>query len=462
MANRKCVLALAVCAVSLFLAAPVSSAQKAAEQKSTDSSRHLYLGPGSCSATACHGGIQPRNTTSVLQNEYSVWVIKDKHAQAYKTLLNPVSQRMGKTLGYKPETSQKCLVCHALSVGEGQKGRDFDLSEGVSCESCHGPSSAWLGPHTIKGSNSQQNVSLGMFDNKPIIKRAEKCMTCHIGSSAQSVDHEIYAAGHPIIVFELDSYSAVQPPHWKAPSDPVDGIRVWSVGQAVQLREALHRLVRSANSSVWPEYSELDCYACHHSLGKSEESWRQARGYPNHKPGNVPWNDAHYLVLRVIAREMDPGLSKKLEDDLSAVYSQTSKVSPDKKQVIEAANRTADLADRLAFQLSADSFDRAKAVRLMHAISADAESIANQGPLAGEQAAMALDSLFIAYAKGSTKSGGANAAPAAESSDIPKNFEPEVRAAINELFKQLENPAAYNGPRFAGQMKRVTASLHSN
>ena len=53
-----------------------------------------YTGPGSCSSPSCHGAVQPRSTTSVQQNEYSTWVIKDKHAQAFTVLSNSVSMRI--------------------------------------------------------------------------------------------------------------------------------------------------------------------------------------------------------------------------------------------------------------------------------------------------------------------------------------------------------------------------------
>jgi hypothetical protein len=37
-----------------------------------------YTGPGSCRSSSCHGGVQPRNETSV-PNEYSTWAVQDKH-----------------------------------------------------------------------------------------------------------------------------------------------------------------------------------------------------------------------------------------------------------------------------------------------------------------------------------------------------------------------------------------------
>src|SRR5260221_9187835 len=86
-----------------------------------------YTGPGSCAAPACHGGVQPRTETAVLQNEYSTWLLRDKHAQAYAVLLTPVGQRMGRLLGLdkKPELAQKCLLCHALSVPQERRAKSF-------------------------------------------------------------------------------------------------------------------------------------------------------------------------------------------------------------------------------------------------------------------------------------------------------------------------------------------------
>ena len=65
-----------------------------------------YTGPGSCSSPACHGGVQARGETSVPQNEYSTWVVRDQHAKAYTVLTNPVGTRMAKILGLpKPDTA---------------------------------------------------------------------------------------------------------------------------------------------------------------------------------------------------------------------------------------------------------------------------------------------------------------------------------------------------------------------
>src|SRR5690349_2161575 len=107
-----------------------------------------YTGPGSCASPACHGGVQPRLNGNIQQNEYSTWVVKDKHARAFSVLTNQTATRMARLLNIeRADTSQKCLVCHSLSVTDDQRARSFDSSDGVSCEACHGPASNWLGPH---------------------------------------------------------------------------------------------------------------------------------------------------------------------------------------------------------------------------------------------------------------------------------------------------------------------------
>src|SRR5712675_1118476 len=264
-----------------------------------------YIGPGSCAATSCHGSVKPIVGSRILQNEYSTWIIQDKHSRAYQALTGDVAERMARILklGAKSQEAPKCLACHALNPAPEQRGRVFEISEGVSCENCHGPASAWLGPHTTRDWQHEKSLAAGMVDTRNVIHRTEKCLECHLGSEKKFVDHEMIAAGHPDLYFELDSFSAVMPRHWKAPRESAPGkaaedpnwvgVRDWSVAQAVQLRAAMERLAWRANGNDavgnkknWPEYSELSCIACHHSLGPAQNRWRQAHGYAGPRPGD--------------------------------------------------------------------------------------------------------------------------------------------------------------------------------
>jgi hypothetical protein len=293
-----------------------------------------------------------------------------------------------------------------------------------------------------------------MHDTRNVIRRTEKCLECHLGTKNKFVDHEMIAAGHPDLYFELDSFSAVMPRHWKvpresAPGKPAEeaagvGVRDWGTGQAVQLRGEMERLVWRARNErfdkkdVWPEYSELSCFACHHALGPAKDSWRQEHGYFGRRPGDPPWNSARYAVFRLLAKQIDSANAQELDRQLLVVSSEMSKLNPDRNTVAAAASAAAPLAQRIAVRLAAMQYDQAVTLRMLQRIPDDAENIALADERAAEQSAMAMDSLYIAYSKDAKP---ANAA--------------EVRAAINGLFQQLENPSAYNADQFASSLRRI-------
>jgi hypothetical protein len=410
-----------------------------------------YTGPGSCSSTSCHGSIAPRTDNRVRQNEYSVWIVRDKHSKAFVSLTGPVGERMAAILNLgKAESAPKCLACHALDVPAAQRAHTFDLSDGVSCENCHGPASAWLGRHTERDWTHEQSVALGMYDTRDLIKRSEMCLSCHLGNEQKSVDHEMIAGGHPDLYFELDAFSATMPRHWKEPgepgetegSDPWFDVREWSTGQAVQLQESLTQLASRAQGKIWPEYSELECYACHHSLGPAEQSWRQARGYPNRRPGSPPWNASRYVVFREIARQVDESGSQELDKQLARLATLMSDASSDRAAVVTEAKNAAVIARDLALKLNHIPYDPAMTLRLLHQITSDADYISNQDEHAAAQAAMAIQSLFVAY----------------DRNEKMQNAQ-EVRAAISGLFDQLQVPSNYDPTRFSRQMHEVNALL---
>jgi hypothetical protein len=403
-----------------------------------------YTGPGSCSSPSCHGGVQARDQTTVLQNEYSTWVVRDKHAHAFTNLTNPVGTRIAKIMGLpSPDTAPRCLACHALDVPADQRARTFDLTDGVGCENCHGPASAWLGPHTTRGWKYEKSIELGLYDTRDLVKRSEKCLTCHLGTPEKTVDHELIAAGHPDLYFELDSFMAVMPAHWKeVDSDPWFAVRAMAVGQAVQLREQLKRVARESQGGIWPEYAELDCFACHHNLTAAKDSWRQDRGYPGRRPGNPPFNLSRYVVFNHVIQDSDPGAVRDLEAGINQVYAGVTALNSDRRQVALEATSVSGLADSLAKRLNGMTFDQPQTLRLLKSIAADGDRIAEQGERAAEQATMALDSLFIAYTKNGKLGNDA-----------------QIRAGINGLFQQLEDPSLFNGFKFAAAMKNLSSLL---
>ena len=276
-------------------------------------------------------------------------------------------------------------------------------------------------------------VRLGLIDSKNLSIRTEKCLTCHLGAPGLHVDHELIAAGHPDLRFELDSYTATEPPHWvEKNADPLFGMKAWGIGQAVQMRESMLRVVRDAQSGPWPEFSEMDCITCHHSL-TGPESWRQKEGYAGHRPGDAPYNVSRYVVFRKFAEEVDPSTNKELQAETDKVAMLITTMSPDRTAVETAAKRAADLSEKLLGEVRTADYDRARTQRLIKSIAGEADAISKQGERAAEQATLTVESLYIATAK----AGAPN---------------PETKAAIDQLYVQIKNPSAYNAPMFAAQI----------
>jgi len=403
----------------------------------------MYTGPGSCSSVACHGSVKPVAGSRILQTEYSTWIVQDKHARATEVLSNAVSVRMAKLLGIgRADAAPKCLACHALDATTEQRARTFASHEGVSCENCHGPASGWLGEHTTRGWTHAQSVERGMIDTKDPIKRADVCLSCHLGTPEKFVDHVMIAAGHPDLVFDLEAFSAAMPRHWQEnPStEPLRTVRTWGAGQIVQLRASLERLAWRARGPVWPEYAELDCFSCHHRLTRAEDSWRQAAGYPDRRPGHPPWNESRLAVSRHILRLLDGAAAQQVEKEVEQVSTLATRLDASREDVAAAAKRAADLVGRLVPRAAQRTYTRAEAERLIRAIVDDAPAIAARGERAAEQAAMAIEALFAALTPRASQPGGA-------------------RTAIDAVFRQLEDPSAYDPRAFIAALKKVGGAI---
>ena len=392
-----------------------------------------YIGAGGCASSNCHGATTPAplSQSRILGNEYSIWSVRDKHSRAYSVLSNDRSKRMADIAGVgDPTKAEACLSCHA--VGSTAKF----ISDGVACEACHGPAEKWLGPHTAADNSHENNVSLGMDDTKDLAVRAAKCLGCHIGGEGRRVDHALIAAGHPDLVFELDTFSAALPRHWRAP-DPEAGntlpaLRALAVGQAMALAEGMRQLAADAASPAWPEFVHLECYQCHHDLRR--DSWRIARGYGERKPGGLLLNVSRFVVLEAVARQAAGGSAAGFSRSLETLSEAIAGKLGDGKAIANEARAIAAQAESMAERFATHDFTSAAASGMARALEADIRRISNFGVNAAEQAVMALDAIAAAQ--------GVDGA--------------EQR--IGGLYDYLEHPSTYRPAEFAKRF-RAAAGL---
>src|SRR5439155_4431353 len=112
-------------------------------------------------------------------------------------------------------------------------------SDGVSCEGWHGPAGGWKGRHFQRGWSYKDSLGAGMIDTRDPAVAARVCLGCHLGSTTRRVDHEMLAAGHPPLVFELDTFATFAP-HWRKHDENASwyGGTPWILGQVLTLRTA--------------------------------------------------------------------------------------------------------------------------------------------------------------------------------------------------------------------------------
>src|SRR3954462_2923775 len=77
-----------LCRSSLALRFVIAAQASASAQASREAK---FVGRGSWSASACHGGVAPAKASGRLQHELSGWVLRDKHNQDYTALQTPVA-----------------------------------------------------------------------------------------------------------------------------------------------------------------------------------------------------------------------------------------------------------------------------------------------------------------------------------------------------------------------------------
>ncbi len=127
-----------------------------------------YIGVKACGL--CH-------KAAATGNQLGQWE-KTKHAQAYATLTTAQANDIAKAKGLaKPAAeSPECLECHAITDTP-VAGSKMDPKEGVQCERCHGPGSAYKGMAVMK--DRGKSIAAGMTEYADKAAIEAQCRKCH-------------------------------------------------------------------------------------------------------------------------------------------------------------------------------------------------------------------------------------------------------------------------------------------
>jgi hypothetical protein len=400
-----------------------------------------HMGVTSCSSSVCHGAITPSNTYDVLLNEYVTWSHEDAHSKAFTSLRSLKSRQIAAKLGMgDPSQAKECLDCHTDNVPPQQRGEKFSLADGVGCEACHGGSEYWLASHTSKRATYRENIAKGMYPTADLRQRAELCLACHYGSIDRFATHRMMAAGHPRLSFEMDTFLALQPPHYRIDEDykrrkpTFSSTQIWSYGQLAAALREMDTLQGSRvnNGAAFPELALFNCYGCHmSSMRRTDWSHRLLEG--GAEPGSVPISDGHLVMAWIISRALDPRIAPSL---LHMSRSLLGSSASERAQIVTHSREVAGTLRRLCDEAATRVWKPADERQLLTTLIAVGTSGEFRDYVGAEQAVMGIDGLLIELG-------------------LAEHF----RKRVDELYKLTQNDEAYAPEQFVASLQQLQAEL---
>jgi hypothetical protein len=155
--------------LSIFLIISLIFLSFTYEEAAKKADKFMYVGVNSC-ANVCHKTDAQGNMLSVWQNS--------KHSEAYKVLQSPEADKIAQDKGFTTAAAEtpQCLKCHILGkdIDPAELTDTFDKTQGVQCETCHGPGSEYKKISIMK--DREKSSENGLI----IHKEGETfCNTCH-------------------------------------------------------------------------------------------------------------------------------------------------------------------------------------------------------------------------------------------------------------------------------------------
>lgn len=421
----------------------------------------VHEGVASCAGSTCHS----RTVSSgvhVRQNELITWQDPSSeagaHSRAWRVLTGERGQRIARRMGIGPaQEAEACLGCHAEPAA--RRGESFRVSDGVGCEACHGGSGGWLASHYAMTGTHSANVANGMkaLDQPKVL--ASVCLDCHFGGQAkgQFVTHEMMAAGHPRVQFELDLFNGQQQ-HWTVDADYcgpgpdsrrktcASGVKTWAVGQAMALERALTLYASPARGNgAFPEFFFFDCHSCHREISDDAKFRPTAEANPGRPipAGQPPFNDENLIMLSAAAKVAAPALGARLDADSRAFH---TAMANDRGAAPQAAARLARTAHELADAFDRRAFDRRDTVAILDAVLSGEGARRYTDYTGSAQAVMAADTLLNSLVA---------------SGQVDRGTAARMRPALDRAYREVRDPKGYKPESFRQSLAEAAQALRS-
>lgn len=406
---------------------------------------HKHLGVATCSNSVCHGASQVFKDSDILQNEFAIWQEFDPHAKTFATLSTPAAKAITAKLGLgDPAQAKVCLDCHIDNQPVAARGDRFQISDGVGCEACHGGAELWLSAHADRKVTHADNLAKGMYPTENPVARAELCLSCHMGEKNRMITHRIMGAGHPRLSFELDTFTWLHPHYkigekWTKRKGEWNGVRDWAVGQGIAAENLLDVLVdpKTGWNGIFPELVLFDCHACHKVYKGNQWGPRQGTGLG---PGVVRLNDANLVMFRHVLAPVDKAAAQRVFEETRALHRATTE---SREATFAAAHRLRGTLAELVPKVAAHDYDAASLDVILASIDADGARGEFRDFASAEQAAMASQSVVVAFEN---------------DGKLDKDKAALLHAKLDALYDTVKDENNYAMPRFNSALKSLRAA----
>ncbi len=338
-------------------------------------------------------------------------------------------------------------------AGPSQLAADV-VREGVGCESCHGPAAQWIEPHRTdswKRLSEQAKAAKGMTPTRSLPSRASLCTGCHVGGLAGDVNHDLIAAGHPRLSFELTTYLEAIPAHWDTLAErrdrPSFEAEAWAFGQVATVQDALGLLVRRANAAkgavqagLWPEFAEYSCSSCHHEISAELPPSPSHPVSGGQTAGNPRWGTWSFSM----ARALDMPKQNDHDDPLETLVRLMNDLDARPDEAVRLALAAqAMFSERIAQPGPTIGFDREKVLVLLARASDPKALTPDAGWDRNAQVMLALRSLGDAL----------------EALGSPPNV--EMTTALDEMKRLVDSgrPGTVRGPSLPAASRAFEQAL---
>ena len=139
------------------------------------SQEFTYISSGKCKI--CH-------KSEKKGKQFPIWE-GSKHSKSFAALKSEKAKEMAQEQGVEnPLESPKCLKCHSPLFEKAPELKE----EGVTCEVCHGPGSAYKKLSIMKSREESVKNGLIVYGSSEATKN--QCLTCHESTKEKTFDFE--------------------------------------------------------------------------------------------------------------------------------------------------------------------------------------------------------------------------------------------------------------------------------